>query len=73
MCGDEVAEHELQDQGMLVIAARTCRSDVVEDDALDPRHAVRALQQIVPELGCDDFGQMLMLRDGVHFLFRQIA
>jgi hypothetical protein len=70
---DKVVQHQLHGEGMPSIATALGRRDIIADHPFDPGHAVGTMNEIVPQLGSDDRGQMLMLRNGRHFLVRQIT
>jgi hypothetical protein len=66
-------QHQLERELARAIAdgARLC--DIVTDDGLDAALALGCVHEVVAELGRGDFRDVLVMRDGEHLVFRQLA
>jgi hypothetical protein len=69
----EVAEHQLQADGVPPVATFLGFPDIVQDDALDAGFSTRVVQQVVAHLDRDHFRHVLMLGDGEDFGFCQFT
>lgn len=69
----EIAQHELETQLAYPVAARMCQGDVVADHCLDAQLAARRAHQVIAELSGCDLGDVLVLGNGQHFIFGEIA
>ena len=69
----EIAQHQLERELARAIAhgARLC--DVVADDGLDAALALGRVHEVVAELSRGDLRHVLVMRDGEHHVFRQLA
>jgi hypothetical protein len=66
-----MAQHHLQREGALALAARFGRLDVVADHGLDGELAVCRARQVVAHLGGGDLRDVLVLRDGEDLVLAQ--
>jgi hypothetical protein len=60
-----------QIQNMLFSAAELGLPNILDNHVPDPFAAVVAGQKVLSECRCSDFGEVLVLGDGEHFLFGQ--
>src|SRR5918999_4164955 len=61
--GNVVAQHHLQGENAVALAARLGLADVVPDHGLDDELAVLRARQVVAQLGGGDLRNVLVLRD----------
>src|SRR5688572_16284121 len=69
----ELAQQVLEGQLARAVAAGAGLGDVVADDRLDAPLALGCVHEVVGELGGGDLRDVLVVRDGEHFLFSQLA
>src|SRR5688500_12055057 len=69
----EIAQHELERELARVITDGARLRDVVTDDGLDAALALGCVHEVVAELGRGDLRDVLVMRDGEHLVFREIA
>jgi hypothetical protein len=62
-----------QGQHMLLVAAELGSPNILDDHVPDSLAAMIAGQKVLSECRCGDFGEVLVLGDGKHLLFRQAA